>query len=634
MRFTPAFLDELRARVPVSAVAGRKVRLKREGREWKGLSPFSSEKTPSFFVNDQKMRWFDFSAGKDGNIFDFVMETEGLSFPEAVEKLAAEAGMALPAVTREDTIREARRATALDAMEAAAKFFEAQLRGAAGERARAYLAGRGLGEDAQRQFRIGFAPRDRFALRDHLAGKDIARDMMIEGGLLIHGEDIEVPYDRFRDRVMFPIGDRSGRIIAFGGRALDPDAPAKYLNSPETPLFHKGAGLYNHHSARKAAHDTGRVIVVEGYVDVIAMAGAGFPDTVAPLGTALTPDQCRLLWTMAQEPILCFDGDKAGQKAAARAIDTALPFLGGGRSLRFALLPTGLDPDDLARSGGEAAISAVIAGAKPLVEMLWLRERDARPLETPEQRTDLLDRLASVPQAIGSAELRKAYQADLRGRAFDYFRASRPARRGPAKRDWAGPSGSRHADPYRIGAAGPPPVSESLARSALFGSGGGVSPRIAFILTTLRDFPSLIASHAEELAALPLPGPAFDRLRHALLSLADGEEIADGGAEAAIDAAGARAAADQLAALSGPARMRTSIDAQATLDADAGLRQALTLQRRSAALHNDLRAVEADLANNPIERNFQRLRDLRAQLSNFEGMDAAYDESAASSRGR
>ena len=364
MRFPPSFLDEIKARLPVSEVVRGRVKLVRAGREWKGLSPFNAEKTPSFFVNDQKMAWFDFSAGKNGNIFDFVMETEGLSFPDAVERLARDAGLALPQASPEAEAEEKTRASLHEVLARAASYFSARLAGAEGGAARAYLAGRGIDPELQGRFGLGYALPEKYALRDHLAGTGVPVSTMIEAGLLIHGEDIAVPYDRFRDRIMFPIHDSGGRVIAFGGRALGPDAPAKYLNSPETALFHKGAILYNHHNARKAAQSSGQLIVVEGYVDVIAMTSAGFDATVAPLGTALTPDQCELLWKMAEEPILCFDGDRAGRKAAYRAIDMALPLIGPGRSLGFALLPEGEDPDDLVRSGGREAI-AQLTCARP-----------------------------------------------------------------------------------------------------------------------------------------------------------------------------------------------------------------------------------------------------------------------------
>lgn len=314
MRFTPQFLDELRARLSVSEVVGKRVKLKKAGREWKGLSPFQQEKTPSFYVNDQKGFYHDFSSGKHGDIISFVMETDGLPFAEAVERLANMAGLPLPAVAPDAARHEQRRKSLHDVMDLAAKFFAETLASRVGAKARGYLADRALSPATQLQFRIGYAPPDRFALKEHLGKLGVSVDDMVETGLLVAGDGIPVPYDRFRDRVMFPITDLRGRVIAFGGRALEKDVAAKYLNSPETPLFHKGDNLYNHQTARKATHDGSALIVVEGYVDVIAMVTAGFPGSVAPLGTALTENQLALLWKMADEPILCFDGDKAGQK--------------------------------------------------------------------------------------------------------------------------------------------------------------------------------------------------------------------------------------------------------------------------------------------------------------------------------
>src|SRR5581483_9848785 len=389
MRFTPQFLDELRARLPVSEVVGKRVKLRKAGREWKGLSPFNQEKTPSFFVNDQKAMWFDFSSNKNGDIFTFLMETEGLSFPEAVERLAGEAGVPMPARDPEMERREAERSTLHDVLDLASRFFEESLQSRAGAAARGYLLNRSLGPDLQRRFRIGYARPDRAALKEFLAGKNIGQDQMIAAGLLVSGDDIAVSFDRFRDRVTFPITDFKGRIVGFGARALSADVPAKYLNSPETDLFHKGSLLYNGAEARKAAYDSGTVIAVEGYVDVIQMVAAGFPHTVAPLGTALTERQMQILWRMADEPILCFDGDNAGRRAAYRAAELALPLLEPGRSLRFALLPEGQDPDDLVRAGGHDAVAAVLAGARPLVELLWMRETEAGVFDTPERRAAL-----------------------------------------------------------------------------------------------------------------------------------------------------------------------------------------------------------------------------------------------------
>src|SRR5690349_19350855 len=413
MRFPPSFIDEVKARLPVSEVVGRRVKLKRAGREFKGLSPFQQEKTPSFTVNDQKQFYHDFSTGKHGNIFDFLMETEGVGFTEAVERLALMAGVTLPAATPDAARHEQRRKTLYDVMELAAKFFADTLASRHGAKARGYLADRGISPSVQLQFRLGYAAGERFALKEHLGSHGIPTEDMVEAGLLVAGDDIPVPYDRFRDRVMFPITDARGRVIAFGGRALEKDVPAKYLNSPETPLFHKGDNLYNIATARQATHNGAPLVVVEGYVDVIAMVTSGFGGAVAPLGTALTENQLALLWKMADEPILCFDGDRAGQKAAYRAADLALPNLLPGKSLRFALLPEGQDPDDLARSGGRVAIEEVISAARPLVDMIWSREIEGGSFATPERRAALEARINELSNSIRDEVVRRYYRQDL-----------------------------------------------------------------------------------------------------------------------------------------------------------------------------------------------------------------------------
>ena len=428
MRFPDSFLDEIRARLPASAVVGRKVKLRKQGREFAGLSPFNAEKTASFFVNDVKGKWFDFSAGKNGDIFTFVMETEGLSFPEAVERLAGEAGVPMPARDAEAEEREKERATLHDVLELATRFFEAALNERTGAAARGYLTGRDIGPDLRRQFRLGYAPADRSALKEHLSGKGITQEQMIAAGLLVSGPDIPVSFDRFRERVIFPITDFRGRIVAFGGRALAPDVPAKYLNSPETELFHKGLLLYNGANARHAAREAGSVIVVEGYVDVIRMVAAGFANTVAPLGTALTDRQLDILWRLADEPILCFDGDKAGLRAAHRAADLALPQLKPGKSLRFALLPAGQDPDDLIRASGAEAMAAILAAARPLVDLVWSRETDSGVFDTPERRAALEARLGEIAREIGDESVRRHYSQAFAERVAAFFPAAEPER--------------------------------------------------------------------------------------------------------------------------------------------------------------------------------------------------------------
>jgi len=283
----------------------------------------------------------------------------------------------LPARDAEADKRDQERASLTDVMKLATAYFLEKLQAPEGAKARAYLRGRGLTAQTQNAFQLGYAPESRSGLKEFLAGKGVQKDQIEACGLVVFGDDIPVSYDRFRDRIMFPIEDSRGRVIAFGGRAMSADAPAKYLNSPETELFHKGQILYNFAKARKSVQDKGTVIAVEGYMDVIALAQAGITHAVAPLGTALTENQLELLWRMAGEPVMCFDGDQAGIRAALRSADLALPLIKPGKSLRFAMLPDGKDPDDLVKSGGPEAFQAVLAEARPLIDMIWSRETSA-----------------------------------------------------------------------------------------------------------------------------------------------------------------------------------------------------------------------------------------------------------------
>ena len=342
---------------------------------------------------------------------------------------------------------------------------------------------------------------------------------MIEAGLLVHGEDIAVPYDRFRDRVMFPIHDRSGRVIAFGGRAMEAGAKAKYLNSPETALFHKGALLFNHHRARKAAHDAGAIIVVEGYIDAIAVSEAGFPNVVAPLGTALTPDQCALLWAMASEPILCFDGDGAGRRAAFRAIETALPLIGAGKSLRFALLPEGQDPDDLIRQSGPAAMAEHLKDARPLADMLFMRETDGERFDTPEQRAALERRLGEAVGKIADETAAPPLPGGHEAAPFGVLRRRTRAAGARLRRRETGlrPAARRAVPPARaraIGARGSALGAAEQARP----QGARLPAREVMILSIALGHPALIESRCEELAATEFMGAGVSALRDALLA--------------------------------------------------------------------------------------------------------------------
>jgi len=369
MRFTPQFLDELRARLPVSEVVGRRVKLRKAGREWKGLSPFNQEKTPSFFVNDQKAMWFDFSSGKNGNIFDFLMLTEGVSFPEAVERLAGQAGLPVPVSSPEAEAREERRKTLHDIVELAAKFFETTLASRNGARGRGYLADRGLASATQLKFRLGYAPAEQYALKEHLGAAKIPVEDMVEAGLIVAGEDIPVPYDRFRDRIMFPIRDGRGRVIAFGGRVVDAGEP-KYLNSPETVLFHKGRELYGLYETRRARSSLKRLVIVEGYMDAVRLHQEGIDYAVATLGTATTAEHFRRIFRLVPEVVFAFDGDRAGRGAAWRALQQSLPEAREGRQIRFLFLPEGHDPDTLVAAEGRAAFEQRLGEALPLSEYL------------------------------------------------------------------------------------------------------------------------------------------------------------------------------------------------------------------------------------------------------------------------
>ncbi len=650
MRFPPQFLDELRARLTVSDVVGRRVGLKKAGREWKGLSPFNQEKTPSFFVNDQKERWFDFSSGKNGNIFDFLMLTEGLSFPEAVEKLAQQAGMPVPKVSHEEQAREVHRKTLHDVLDIAAKFFADTLAARAGAKARGYLADRALDPATQLKFRLGYAPPDRFALKEHLGKEGIPVEDMIETGLLVSGDDIPVPYDRFRDRVMFPITDSRGRVIAFGGRALEKDVAAKYLNSPETPLFHKGATLYNIAMARLASHKGAPVVAVEGYVDVIAMVTSGYEAAVAPLGTALTPEQMALMWKMADEPILCFDGDGAGRRAAYRAVDNALPLLKPGKSLRFASLPEGQDPDDLARSGGRTAIDEVIAAARPLADVLWTRETEDGPLDTPERRAALESRIGAVTAGIADESVRRHYRQEFDNRLRRLFQGDRPQfpqRRFQPRPIQGGRSGQ---DSYRGGkrsfgpggrtppeilTAGIPYVASSpqLAISSLHrGYRTSVPKREALILQVVLNHPWLLHDHLEELSALEFRHKDAEKVKSVLIDIAAQDGVADRGQLAAE--LGRRGFAEQVARIEKSITTHSVWGARAEAAPDDVLmtwKQLVALHRQWHSLIKELRDAETALGQDTTEANLSWLRDVKARLEDIDGTEALIEGFGVSS---
>ncbi len=422
MGFTPDFLDEIRNRLPASEIVGRKVRLTRKGREFSGLCPFHNEKTPSFTVNDDKAFYHCFGCGAHGDVINFVLETEGLSFPETIERLAAQAGLEIPEYTPEDKKRSQVKKTLFDVMEVVAHWFESQLKAQIGTEGRNYIQKRGLSKDTVKKFRLGFAPPSKTSLKQAmLARSDITEPMLVKAGMLIKPEGGGESYDRFRHRIMFPITDRQGRVVAFGGRALSPQAKAKYLNSPETPLFHKGRLLYNLSGARKAAFEKGRLLIAEGYMDVIALDQAGFPEAVAPLGTAVTEDQIREMWRLAPEPLMCFDGDKAGQRAAIRVVERSLPLLKPGHSLRFVYLPEGEDPDSFVNGQGHQAFEKLINAGIPLAQVLWSELIGGINIDTPEQRAGLEQKIGRILSEIKDGKIRGYYESDFQKKLQKLF---------------------------------------------------------------------------------------------------------------------------------------------------------------------------------------------------------------------
>lgn len=416
MRFTPEILDAIRSRIPVSQVAGRRVMLKRVGREWKGLSPFQQERTPSFTINDSKQFYHCFSSGRHGDVFTFLMETEGLTFPEAVETLAAEAEIELPEGPAEAYAHRGRRREILDALEAAGAYFRDRLDDDEGEGARAFLDERGVDRSSRVRFGIGYAPPGWDRLRDHLIGIGFDDATLAEAGLVGSGsKDLSI-FDRFRDRIMLPIADAGGRIVGFGARALSVDAPAKYVNSPETTVFRKGTLLYNFANARAASDRSTPLLIVEGYLDVIALDAAGRPRAVSPMGTALTREQLAAAWRLDEEPILCFDGDRAGRLASDRAVDVALGAVEPGRTVRIGRLPEDRDPDAIVRGSGLSTIDAAAAASDTLVDALWRRETAGRSALTPEGRAAAEARLRSALGRICHPVVRHHYAIEIERR--------------------------------------------------------------------------------------------------------------------------------------------------------------------------------------------------------------------------
>jgi DNA primase len=593
---TPQFLDELRARTLLSGLIGKSVKLQRAGREWKACCPFHQEKTPSFTINDDKGFYHCFGCGAHGDAIRYLTEAQGLPFMDAVKELAQAAGMTVPAPDPRAAERAERASGLHDVMAAASRWFEEQLDGIAGAEARAYLDKRGVPEPVRRAFGLGFAPDSRGKLKTALA--KAGNEALIESGLLISVEEKE-PYDRFRGRLMIPIRDARGRAIAFGGRIIGEGEP-KYLNSPETPLFDKGRTLFNLDRAAPASRKADRIIVVEGYMDVIALSQAGIDEVVAPLGTALTEAQIERLWRLADVPILCFDGDGAGQKAAIRAALRALPLIAPGRSLRFVTLPPGQDPDDLVRSGGRSAMETLLSRPEPLSERIWRHELDAEPLDTPEARAGLRRRLADHAQTIQDRDVREQYLAEFR-RRFDDLYTRRPSL---PERPFRGQH--RGGLPFRA----PPRPTSDEARSI---GRGGIDHRMArAIIAGMIRYPDMIATHAEAIGALLLGDRTLERVRKLLLDRAfGGEAVESEGLATILSQAGLGDVAEELQRTNGLAFsfLRSNADSdRARRDLGAAIEALAARPELDAALA----AATERLMASPDEAGFAEQRRLRA----------------------
>ena len=636
MAFDPSFLDELRNRLNIADVVARRVKLVKRGREHTGLCPFHNEKSPSFTVSEDKGFFHCFGCGAHGDVIGFVMRTENMSFPEAVERLAGDAGLEVPRMTREEREDGQKRQTLHAVVEAAAAWFMLELAGPRGRPGRDYLARRGISLAVIERFRLGYAPEARGALKAALLKQGFSEELILEAGLIRKREEGGETYDLFRNRVIFPITDRRGRVIAFGGRVLDPapEGAPKYLNSPETPLFHKGRNLYGYAQAMEGARKENLIVVTEGYMDAIAALAAGVP-AVAPLGTALTEDQMRELWRLVPEPVLSFDGDGAGLRAAARAAERALPLIVPGRTLRFVSLPAGEDPDSLIGKQGVGAFRALLESAKPLSQLLWELGAGTTTPDSPEKIAVIEKTLMDFAAKVADPTLKKHYQDHFRDRVRRDLRpgGSRPATAGrpggygggygAAQRGFGAYGGSyggraapgRGFRPQGRGLGAPPgfPVVMPLTPLDPLGRGedGQAARRERTLLATVLNHPEILSDVEEELAHILLESRELDSLRLAILEVAaaragdarseaqPGVGVLDGAAlRNHLTERGFRSLIERLCdgqAGAGEAFVRPEADAA---DALAGWRYALD-RHRLAELKAEIKAAEAACAREP-----------------------------------
>jgi DNA primase len=610
MALPPGFLDDLRARVTLSDIVGRRVlwdsRKTNAARgDYWACCPFHEEKSPSFHVDDRKGFYHCFGCHASGDAIKFLTEHDNMGFMEAVAELAREAGLEMPAQDPDARERAEKGRGLVEWMEAAVAFYRTQLRGARAQAARDYLGRRGLTAQTQESFELGYAPPDRRGLCDALMGKGADVGALVGAGLIAHPEDGGAPYDRFRDRIMFPIRDARGRCIAFGGRAMSADARAKYLNSPETPLFDKSRTLYNAGPARVAAGRAGSLVVAEGYMDVIALVQAGVAHAVAPLGTAITAAQLGMMWRIADEPVIALDGDSAGSAAAMRVIDTALPLLEAGKSLRFAMLPPGLDPDDLIRAQGAGAMRAVLDAAQPMIDMLWRRETGGRSFDSPERRAALDARLRELMGSIADRAVRDHYRAALAERRAALFRPARPPRAPFAPRRGRGGPGAG----FR--AAFPETATPEMQASVLARAGPVAAlarGREAAILLTLINHPDLIEVCGDDVAAAEFMHRDLDAVRLALLTTLLDAQTGTDYLKSKLSALIGRDVGDALLSAPHVGEMPFARAGVARKDAERGVVEALARHAAEATLRREVIEAEAALASEGGAEVDDRLR--------------------------
>ena len=647
MRYPKEVLDGLKARVRLSDVVSPYVRLSRAGRYMRGLSPFKKEKTPSFFVDDERGRYTCYATQKNGDHFEFLMELQGLSFQEAVEKLAHDAGIDLPKDSSISVAQERQRHSLLDVLEAAARFFEAQLADRAGTAARGYLETRGVSAQTVSTFRLGFAPDSFSALHTHLKSQGVSEDVMVAAGLAKKRREGAGIYDVFRNRVMFPILDRSGRVIAFGGRALAADEPAKYLNSPATSVFDKSRVLYNFKAAREAYHRPGGedhvpLLVAEGYMDVIALHDAGFGAAVAPLGTAMTEAHLALLWQISPCPRLCFDGDAAGQAAAFRAAKLALPLLKPGLSLDFVVLPAGQDPDDVLRSEGAEALAEMLHQSQPLVNVLWQNVFTPQAMASPDAKAAFRTEIDHLVDTIANPTIRNYYGSELQGRRIRVEREDWEARfqpeRGPRGGDRASRSGWRAAggrgsgqgrgrpgfrggERRRAGiiAAFDEDPSLALKQSSLVRSDGDDMWREELVMATVLNHPQVLEDDLEIFATLKFSNQQLDKLRNQLLSTIGSEVDLD--RDTLLAHLEEKGLALIIRSLLGSAVVKTNRFAAREADwsvVEKGWKDLIRRMSSIEVLHNDFLAAQEAYALSETEENWDRIVTLKAQIQKLE----------------